>query len=651
MNSSTRRATRPYASAIAPCALPFALAAFGALMTTAAQAQTSTGAALSTVVVTATRSPMQLSDVVADVTVITREDIARLGAGDITDLLHNSGAVEFARNGGPGTTSSLYIRGAETRHTMVLIDGVRVDDQSVGGAPWESIPLSQIERIEIVKGPASAIYGSDALGGVLQIITRKGTDASGLDVGVAGGSLGTARTDASVLGRTGMFDYAVSAATEHSNGIALVTDPTSSYYNPERAGYQKHSWSVRLGAQLDAQDRLEFVSLNSHLNAEYSGYDEPTALDHNIEDTSVDKLSWSRQWSKSLSTQLSASQSDIRDIAQDPSSPFLSETRIRSYELQGNWRVDAQQQLLFVLERREDSLINSYQSNTGSLGSGSRSDNGAALGYIWQMGPLELQAHARHDQDSEFGSANTGSLGLGYRLSDSLRLVGSVSNAFRAPTLSQNASYYGPLSLANGISLKPETSHNSELGLKYGDRTLDASITVYRNLVDNLIQFAPVSNCAYYAANPAFGSCYANVAQARLQGVSMSAGYQLADVHLSGTLDLQAPKDLSTGDLLPRRARRFGTLRAQTLLQGWTLGAGLIFSSSRQDLDYNTYPAQTVTLGGYSVLNLDAGYSLTHDLKLQLNLDNAFNRVYQTAYGYAQLPRTVMVGLRYTPAF
>ncbi|MDE1929547.1 MAG: TonB-dependent receptor, partial [Burkholderiales bacterium] len=125
-------------------------------------------------VITAARTPLALADTLSQVTIVTRADIERLGFGDIADLLRNLGGVELTRTGGPGQPTSLYLRGAETRHTMVLIDGVRIDSQSTGGAPWESIPLAQVERIEIVKGPASAIYGSDAIGGVVQIFTRRG---------------------------------------------------------------------------------------------------------------------------------------------------------------------------------------------------------------------------------------------------------------------------------------------------------------------------------------------------------------------------------------------------------------------------------------------------------------------------------------------
>jgi vitamin B12 transporter len=438
--------------------------------------------------------------------------------------------------------------------------------------------------------------------------------------------------DGGVRGGAGIWDYAVSAATEHSDGIVLIPNTGDPNYNAAPAGYQKHNWSARLGAQLDAADRVEFVSLSSHLDSEFNDYS-PTVLAHAIEDATAEKLDWSRQWSTALSTQLGFGESRERYI--DATDQYLSETRIRSYSLDGAYRLGPQRQLLFVAERTEDYLTDSSLLTSGT-GSSVRSENGVGLGYLAKSGSLDVQANVRRDQDSEFGSANTGSLGLGYALTPELKVVGSAGTAFRAPTIYQNSSVYGPLSEPGGASLLAETSRNAEIGLRYAHGGVDATVTAYRNLVDNLINFGPPGNCV-----SSYG-CYANVQHARLQGVSMAGGVRWGVSQLSATLDLQAPKDLSTGDLLPRRARTFGTVHARVPWQGWDLGSSLEFAGRRYEDAANTEP-----LGGYALVNLDAGVRLTRELRLQLNVDNAFNRVYQTALGYAQLPRTLTVGLRY----
>lgn len=192
-------------------ALPLA-AGIGAAVSVPVWAQSSLAApaALSEVVVTATRTEQPLSDVVADVSIIDRDTIARSGATGLADVLDRLPGISITRNGGPAATTSVYVRGAETRFTAVLIDGVRVDTQSgSGGASWNAIPLSQIERVEVLRGPAAAVYGSDAIGGVIQIITRKGEAGFAPSVALGMGSHGTRQLDVALSGASGAVDYAL----------------------------------------------------------------------------------------------------------------------------------------------------------------------------------------------------------------------------------------------------------------------------------------------------------------------------------------------------------------------------------------------------------------------------------------------------------
>ncbi len=169
-------------------------------------------------VVTANRTPQALSSVLADMSVIEREDIQRSGAFGVADLLARLPGIEFARNGGPGASTSLFIRGSETRHTAVYIDGVRVDPQSTGGASWEQIPLDQIERIEVLRGPVAAVYGSDAVAGVVQLFTQRGQGAARHTASLTLGSFNTVQAQAGVSGSAQALDYALSA----SHGLACT---------------------------------------------------------------------------------------------------------------------------------------------------------------------------------------------------------------------------------------------------------------------------------------------------------------------------------------------------------------------------------------------------------------------------------------------
>ena len=220
-----------------------------------------------------------------------------------------------------------------------------------------------------------------------------------------------------------------------------------------------------------------------------------------------------------------------------------------------------------------------------------------------------------------------------------LRIVGSVGNAFRAPTLYQQGTVYGPDLSKPGVKpLEAERGRNVELGLKYGFGDTELTATAYRNRVSNLIIFGAAGSC-----QSAFG-CYQNVSAARLRGVTLAGNTKLSIVTLRATMDFQKPTDASTGLLLARRAKRLATLGADTELGDWLLGAGVQASGTRWD-----NAANTRKLGGYGLVNFNAQYKIRKDFKLQLNLDNAFDRETSTAYGYASAPRTALVSLRWSP--
>ncbi|WP_377160702.1 TonB-dependent receptor domain-containing protein [Roseateles sp. UC29_93] len=589
---------------------------------------------LDDVTVTGTRSPMKLSDVAADLTVINRDTIERQGFGNIAALLRNVAGLQMTSNGGPGNSTSVFVRGAETRHTVVLIDGVRVDGQSSGGASWQNLPVSQIERIEVLKGPASALYGSDAIGGVVQIFTRRGAGRTQLDLGLGGGNLGQVKADVGISGGTADFDYAGALALDRGTGFNAYLNTAARSYNPDADGWRNYSGSLRLGGRVADGQRLEFIGLKSRSNA---GYDAgKNADDRGITETLAGKLSLNSTWSSALSTQLSAGQSE-ENYETKPSSPYLTKTRIRSASLQGFYRINEQHQLNALLERREDRLVNT---DLVGGGKGDRDQNALGLSYLGTLGAFSLQAHGRHDDDSEFGGIDTGSLAAGFKIGGGWRVTASAGNAFRAPTLYQRGSVYGPDTTKAGVeALRPERAQNREAGLAWAQGNVDVSVTTFHNRVTDLIAFGAAGTCRSTTG------CYSNVARALLKGTSLKGGAQLGPVNLSATADFLDPTDANTGRQLQRRAKRFGTLRAETTLRAWTLGANVVGSGQRFD-----DAANKTRLGGYGLLNLDAQYAFAKDWRLQLNVDNAFNRDYQTANFYQQAPRTWFVTLRYSPS-
>lgn len=567
--------------------------------------------------VTATRVAQPLPEVLADVTVINRAAIEQSGAVGVADLLARQPGIEIGRNGGPGTNTSVFIRGAETRFTAVYLDGVRLDSQSTGGATWESIPLSQIERIEILRGPAAAVYGSDAVAGVIQLFTRRGEGPTRLEATMGAGTYKTWSANASVSGADEGFDYSFALARQQSEGFSARTISSA---NPDNDGYTSDSISARLGFDIAAQHRLELSALNNELNSQYDG--SAVQDDRNLHRLQTLGLSWDARWNKALSSRFSVS--DARQRYETRPSPYLTETHLRNYTAFNEWRIGPQRATL-LLERREDALQNAPIDR-------SRSQNALGLGWGWLGDVHGLQLNLRYDDDSEFGGKSTGAVAYGYKISTDWRATVSAGTAFRVPTLYQRFSQYGT------ATLQPETASNTELGLRYA-RGMDAlGVVFYSNQVRDLITFGPPGGCA-----SSFG-CYANVARARYEGMTVSAQTRWANIDWRASLDIQNPRDETTGKQLARRAREHAFVGADLQWAGWRWGAEWQLSGMRYD-----DAANSVELAGYGLFNLTASRTLSPDWTLSARLDNVADQSYQLANNYATPGRSLWVALKWAP--
>lgn len=578
---------------------------------------------LNEVVVTATRVTQPLTDVLADVSLIDRDALERSGAASLADVLARLPGVTFTRNGGPAATTSLYLRGGETRHTLLLIDGVRVDSQSTGGAAWQTLSVSQIERVEVLRGPAAAIYGSDAMGGVVQVITRKGEGPVQPSVGVGVGSHGTRSLQAAVSGSQGAWDYALGLGRETSTGFNA--QPAG---NPDKDGYGRTNGSARLGLQVNASHRVEATWLGSSGNAGYDAFASKKD-DRSLSDLSAWGLTWQARWSDVWRSRVAVTRGS--DRYETLPSPYLTDTTVTTWLWHNEWRLGIHQ-LTAALERREDELTNASTTPVNTQ----RHQNALALGYGAKLGAHTVQLNVRHDDDSEFGARTTGNAGYALALTPAWRVTASAGTAFRAPTLFQRYSLYGV------PTLQPEASHNREVGLKYAAQGNSLSVVAYRNRVTNLITYVSgPGSCANGVGT--FAGCYGNTGKASYSGVTLSGATRLGAVAWHASLDLQSPKDDVTGKRLARRAKQVLKLGADTQLAGWGVGGDVLLSGDR----FNN-AANTQRLPGYGVFNLSATKQLQPGLDLLVRLDNVANKDYQTVTGYATAGRTAYVGLKWT---
>jgi len=511
------------------------------------------------------------------------------------------------------------MRGADTRFTAVYIDGVRVDSQSTGGATWEAIPVSQIDHIEILRGPAAAIYGSDAIAGVIQVFTRQGEGAFAPFIGAGLGTYNTRKIDAGFSGSEERFDYALGLSKEQSDGFNAKQGG-----NPDKDGYSSHSANARLGFKINAAHRVDATFLNSYIDSQYDS--SPKLDDHSIHRLKTLGLSWKAKWSDAFGTR--ASITEGKDYYETYPTRYVTETNVRNYL----WHNELRQGMHLVtaaLERREDALQNS--TTTPALTK--RSQNALALGYVLSNPVHALQLNARHDLDSEFGGKSTGSAAYAYTLAPGWRASASMGTAFRVPTLFQRFSVYGSPSLA------PETSINREIGLKYANRGSAFGVIAYKNRIDNLVTYiAGAGGCASNAG------CYANTKHAQLEGITISAATTINSARFGASLDWLKPTDLDNGKDLIRRARQHGTITAETPLAGWLVGSEVQVFSRRYD-----NVANTIRLGGYSLINLYASHKIGSDYSLLVRVDNLAARDYQLANTYNSAGRTLFVGLRWSP--
>ena len=581
-------------------------------------------APLEPVVVTATRTPQIVSSVLADLSVVDREEIQRSGAFGVADLLARLPGIEFARNGGPGTTTSVFIRGSETRHTAVYIDGVRVDSQSTGGAAWEQIPLDQIERIEVLRGPAAAMYGSDAVAGVVQLFTKRGNGAARPTAALTIGAYGTAQAQVGVSGSADALDYSLSAGHGRSDGFDARTAAAAGH-NPDKDGWKRSSLQGRVGLQLSASHRVDASLLVSNLR---SGYDSSaTADDQNVYALRTGSLAWEGRWSAESTTR--AQLGRTASTYETQPSFYRTETTLTNYTLQHEQRFGAQL-LSGTLERREDELFNPATAVAADL-RGRRHQDAVGLGWRGDFGSHALQANVRHDEDSEFGGKNTGSLAWGWTFAPQWRVTASTATSFRVPTLYQRFSQYGEPALV------PESGRNVELGLRWATAVGEASLTAWRNKLSNLINFGAPGPC-----RDSYG-CYANVGRAELEGVTLAGRTEWGAVALRGSVDWHDPRNVDTDKLLVRRARRLATFGAETPWAGWLLGTEVQAAGVRFD-----NAANTQRLGGYALVNLFVSKALMPGLSLDARLDNLADKDYQLARTYATAGRNGQVTLRWT---
>jgi vitamin B12 transporter len=618
-----------------------------------AQGQDSEVQELTPVVVTATRQEMRANEVLADVTVIERKEIERAGQGTIIDLLSRQPGVHIMQQGGPGTATSIYLRGANYNQTKVLVDGVELNTLDGSASLLRFVPLTDVERIEILRGPASSLYGANTIGGVIQVITRRGQQGLQGQVFIGYGSHDTKRANAFISGGNERWRFRVEGNHHQTDGISSRKDGINK--DADKDAYRNDGGAVSASFLPVTGHEIGLSYRNNRGVAHYDGgpqYDPANPFKVTPSDGNYDYREhfeieqWRlfsrnrilKQWESEISY------GEVEDTRKDYNTwnvPTGGVTRTRTKNRQWAWQNNIDLPLgraLFVIERLKQTTgpsIDPAAWNPSLYDHTPEFHNISALaGWTASIKDHRWQVNVRHDRHSEFGSKATFGMSYGYQLSEALRAHVAYGTAFRAPSI---VDLYRP-DWGGNPNLKPEEAKNAEAGLTWEKGAHLASVIYYHNRIKDLIVWQPTP--LPFGQNE-------NVGKALLEGVTLNwqgtfGAWRLNAGH--DWLNAQNKSHDAVHKQLARRARNKATAslthtwdKLETALEAVAVGKRYDASNNRE------------TLGGYTLVNLAASYALTPELHLEGRLNNLFDKKYETARYYNTEGFSAFLGLRYLP--
>lgn len=591
---------------------------------------------LEPVVVTASRIEQLQKDAIPSTTVITSETIQNKKLADLPSLLKSEAGIDFARSGGAGTSTSVYMRGTNVNQLLVMIDGVPIQDGN--GTTMQSIDLlshiqpDQIDRIEVVRGNVSAIYGSGAMGGVIQIFTKQGTGKPTANVFAEYGSDNTTKIGAGVSGKTEAgTSFALSATRYRTDGFSAMNTGKYPNENPDDDYDRNISINAAVSQKLNKDHELgmRMYMYDAHFDYDGGGLGTP------------DREDWgkSKQWtgaiySKNRLTQdwlstLMVSHTDMKRTAYvDKSMYYDGSTKYHSETSMLQWNNEIALSSDWILTAGID--LGNDKAEVGS-DSYSRDKYSVYAGVLGKFGAHNLQANVRYDHVDDSGADTTGYLGYGYDLNSSWKLLASVSTSFLAPSLYQQ---YAAPNMSNWFlggnkDLKSERSTNYEAGIQYAKGKDLARLSIFEWHTRDLINYD-------YDPDTFMGSYY-NTSRAKNTGVEFDAKTEMFGLDIGSNLTWQNPKDRETDKQLGGRSKFFGTLNVSKTIGQWYVGGDIQYTGHR------TYSSHD--LGSYTLVNLNARYNINKNISLYARIENLFDKEYETVYGYNQPDRGAYVGV------
>lgn len=585
------------------------------------------------VVVTASRTEQRLRDAIPHTTVITRGQIRESQAVDLPSLLRTEAGFEFSQNGGTGAQTGIFMRGGRTSQMLVLIDGVRVEDVGFSQTAFQHLMLDEIERVEVVRGNVSSLYGSNAMGGVVQVFTRRGR---GAPMPYADVMIGTRGTNKLTGGYGGQLDtgtrFNVTGTRFSTRGFSAIDRRLAPNANPDNDGYDNESVSANASHRIAAAHEIgaSFLKARTHTEFDQSGGPATTA---NRSDQNLSMMQgwWEARFLPRWRSRLAMSEgTDYRRNYNNNAFADGANTRSRQVVWDNDISVAASHTISVGLEKLEQDHVNATLAGGRVL---RREVDVWRLGYLGRFGDHSIQANLRGDDFSDFGKAETHFAGYGYDLTDAWRFIASHGTSFRAPTFQD---LYG---FGGDPTLKPERSRTGEIGMQWaaGPHRLRvvAFATRYQNpIVFNLITFK-VANALHLSAD----------------GVESSYSGRLAGFDVRASLTLQDPRQRDPGEeegQAIRRARQFGSLAVSRSFGPWRIGGDITGSGARRDTTF-AFPRVYAREAGYTLVNLTARYNFSRDLFAGVRVENVLDEEYKLAWGFNTARRGVFLTVGWQP--
>jgi len=573
-------------------------------------------------VVTASRYKQTENDIIPSVTIIDRDDILNLQANSILDVLVHQQGIDVARNGGIGTTTSVFMRGTNSNHTLVLVDGVRVGSAYTGSFAWENLPVSQIERIEIVRGTRVSYYGTDAIGGVINIITRK---QDNLYIGYTGGSFDSHKFD---IGYGQSFEnsrYSLAIGSQKTDGFSATNENSFVYY-PDNEGYE--NLSVNLNTSIDVRDgqlSLNYLETKSDIDFDSSLESERVGANSDASDRVV-RLAWDAQLFGDWDSQIALA-TNKNSLATKIFSSYYNSERMNF-----DWLLNKEfnnHHLGFGLNYQKEHA--SHGSSLVNILNYSDSRNNYAAFVNWRatFNRNILSLTGRYDNNSAYGGDSSADLDWAFQATDNLRLNVSYGSAFHAPNLNEliapsfQTFIYSPVidgfinvfSFQGNPDLKPEKSINYETGLKAKlTNNQDLSFNLFYYKIDNLIDY--VGN--HYQPT--------NINQATIKGLEVNYDLKYDSLTLNINTTVQDAKNDDLDAHLLRRPDNKINLNIDKTFNDFSIGSSVRYAS--KNYDYGT------ELDGHTVLDLRAAYKINENWKVSARIENATDEKYQIIDGY-----------------